>query len=77
MEDLKRLGCAGFLTEFEIGGISDMFYEVLDEADLNLQVCAGDAWGTGAVSGVSKCVCLYMCVCAIYAIYVTLSECAI
>lgn len=39
MEDLKRLGCAGFLTEFGIGGISDMFYEVLDEADLNLQVC--------------------------------------
>ena len=39
MDDLKRLGCAGFLTEFGIGGISDMFYEVLDEADLNLQVC--------------------------------------
>ena len=38
MEDLKRLGCAGFLTEFQIG-IGDMVHEVLEEADLNLQVC--------------------------------------
>lgn len=37
MEDLKRLGCAGFLTEFGMGG--DTAHEVFDEADLNLQVC--------------------------------------
>ena len=41
MNDLQKLGCAGFLTEFDISltlSSKSLFYETLEGADVFLQV---------------------------------------
>ena len=41
MDDLKRLKCAGFMSEFGIGSISSLLFEVLDITDKLLQSWTG------------------------------------
>ena len=41
MDDLERLKCGGFLSEFGIGSVSNLLFEILDITDKLLQSWTG------------------------------------